>query len=105
MSSASVYLAFAMSAFMLIGGSMGFVKKQSKASLIAGSVTGLWYAFGGYSLLKGDVQAGLLHGVAVSVLLSVVFGIRYFNGRKTMALIIALSALGSAVHFYTQLQK
>jgi uncharacterized membrane protein (UPF0136 family) len=59
---------FVFAAFTTAGGLMGFLKAQSKASLIAGLVSGLLLAASGY-LMPVKTTPGAVLGLAVSLLL------------------------------------
>ncbi len=59
---------YVFAAFTAAGGLMGFLKAQSKASLIAGLVSGLLLAASGY-LMPIKTTAGAVLGLAVSLLL------------------------------------
>lgn len=59
---------FVFAAFTAAGGLMGFLKAQSKASLIAGVVSGLLLALSGY-LIPLKTVPGLITGLVVSLLL------------------------------------
>jgi uncharacterized membrane protein (UPF0136 family) len=59
---------FVFAAFTAAGGLMGFIKAQSKASLIAGLISGLLLAVSGY-LIPLKTAPGLIMGMVVSLLL------------------------------------
>ena len=65
------------------GGIFGYVKSQSRPSLIAGSVSGLFLVVAGLLVLMG-VAAGAHFGFAVNVLLVVLFGMRFGKTPKFM---------------------
>jgi uncharacterized membrane protein (UPF0136 family) len=60
-------------AFVVFGGVMGYVKAASKASLIAGSITGGLLLLSAF-LIARDVTAGAILGIVVSLLLIGQFG-------------------------------
>lgn len=68
---------------VLLGGVAGFLKAKSKASLIAGLLSGALLAVA-YSVSERNAQQGMLLGAAVSALLCVVFGIRLKKTKKFM---------------------
>lgn len=72
-----------MSVVISAGGIAGFLKAKSKASLIAGIVSGGLLATA-YSIASRNVQQGLIMGAVVSALLCVVFGIRLAKTKKVM---------------------
>ncbi len=80
---ASQYLFLVMAVLMLVGGVMGFVKAQSKPSLISGVVSaGL---LGGCFYIHGsNPQASLIAGAVIFSLLEAVFAIRLAKTRKVM---------------------
>ena len=60
-------------AFVVFGGVMGYVKAASKASLIAGSITGGLLLLSAF-LIAREVTAGAILGIVVSLLLIGQFG-------------------------------
>ena len=80
------------------GGIFGYVKSQSRPSLIAGSVSGLSLIAAGLLVLMG-VAAGAYLGFAVNVLLVVLFGMRFGTTRKFMpsGTMLALSVVVAGV--------
>ena len=80
------------------GGIFGYVKSQSRPSLIAGSVSGLFLIAAGLLVLMG-VAAGAYLGFAVNVLLVVLFGMRFGKTRKFMpsGMMLALSVVVAGV--------
>ena len=75
------------------GGVMGFLKAQSKASLLAGIISGA-LLITCYSISNRNPETGFLLGKIVCALLLVVFGIRLAKTKKFMpsGLMLALSA-------------
>lgn len=86
---------FVFAALTAAGGLMGFLKAQSKASLIAGVVSGLLLAASGY-LIPTKTTAGLTTGLIVSLLLLGRFLPAYLKKGAAMPAIpmIVLSTLG-----------
>ena len=80
------------------GGIFGYVKSQSRPSLIAGSVSGLFLVAAGLLVLMG-AAAGAYFGFAVNVLLVVLFGMRLAKTRKFMpsGMMLALSVVVAGV--------
>lgn len=68
---------------MAVGGIMGFVKGKSKASLIAGLLSALLLT-GAYFYSQTDMKNGLLMGVGVTSILSMVFVMRIAKTKKAM---------------------
>jgi uncharacterized membrane protein (UPF0136 family) len=66
-----------------VGGIMGFVKAKSKASLIAGLVSALFYILA-FVVGRDHAQTGQIMGAVVSALLVVVFYIRLKKSGKFM---------------------
>ena len=63
---------FIFGALTIIGGVMGFVKKSSVPSLIAGGLCGVLLMIAG-ALLKDKTQPGLILGLVVSIALAAQF--------------------------------
>ena len=86
---------FIFGALTIAGGVMGFVKAGSKASLIAGGVSGLLLVLAGYLLASGREKPGLILGVLVSIALVGRFGPGFLNSHKFMpAGLMAVLSLG-----------
>lgn len=84
----------------IAGGVMGFVKAKSKASLIAGGVSGLLLMLAGALILLGrspGPTVGLAIGLVVSLLLAGRFGAVFAKSRKMMpaGLMLGLGVLGA----------
>jgi uncharacterized membrane protein (UPF0136 family) len=75
--------AIAYALLAIVGGIMGYVQVQSKASLISGIGSGLVLLAGGIAQLQG-LAWGLPLSLAVTALLIVVFIMRWFKTRKLM---------------------
>lgn len=96
-----------LSILILAGGVAGFLKAQSKASLIAGLASAALLIVS-YSISLRNAHWGLIAGAIICGLLTVVFGIRLKKTGKFMpsgmllalcgielvALVVALTALG-----------
>ena len=89
---------FVFAAFTAAGGVLGFVKAQSKASLIAGVLSGLLLALSGY-LMPVRTTPGLVLGLIVSLLLLGRFLPAYLKKGVFMPAVpmIILSAIGIVV--------
>lgn len=70
-------------AFVVFGGIMGYVIASSKASLIAGSITGGLLLLSAF-LMTRDIQAGKILGIVVSLLLIGQFGPSLLKKFKVM---------------------
>ena len=89
-----IYFAFFYGAFTLLGGLMGYLKAKSKASLMAGGLSGLLIILATYGIVQHQV-AGYYGLLAVSALLGIYFGMKFFKTFKLMpaGLIFVLSAI------------
>ena len=83
---------------METGGMIGYFVKRSKPSLIAGAASGglLIVAF---AVTFFNMPVGLWIGAVVSLLLCLVFGIRFAKTRKLMpsGMLLVLSVVASAI--------
>ena len=59
---------------MAVGGVMGYVRKDSMASLIAGGISGIALVGAAVAMMKGAYSAGLWVSLIVAALLLVRFG-------------------------------
>lgn len=67
----------------IVGGIIGYIQAQSKASLISGIISGLLLIFGGVMQLQGQ-NWGLILASVVTAILVVVFVTRLAKTRKFM---------------------
>jgi len=74
---------FAFGVLTIAGGVMGYVKAQSRASLIAGSAAGLLLLLAGY-LVGSSGRSGLIVGLAVSAALAGRFVMTFRKSGKVM---------------------
>lgn len=81
--SSGIIAAIAYGLLAIFGGIMGYTKAKSKASLISGIVSGLLLLVGGAIASQGN-PIGLILAAIISVVLVIVFVIRYFKTRKFM---------------------
>jgi uncharacterized membrane protein (UPF0136 family) len=82
----------------IAGGVVGFVKAKSRASLVAGSISGVLLLLAGY--LAGTIgRNGILLGLVVSFALATRFVTAFRTSRKIMpaGLMAALSVVGVAL--------
>lgn len=86
---------FLFAAMTAAGGVMGFVKANSKASLIAGVSSGLLLAVAGY-LMQSKTTAGVIVGLVTSLLLLGRFLPAYLKKGVVMPALpmVILSAMG-----------
>lgn len=94
---------FIFGALTILGGVMGFVKAGSRASLIAGGVSGALILVAAWLMMTGRVQAGLILGLVVSTLLEVRFFPALVKTRKVMpaGMMAVLSMIGSVLSILT----
>jgi uncharacterized membrane protein (UPF0136 family) len=78
-----VTAAIAYGIMAIIGGIIGYVQAQSKASLISGSISGVLLIIAGVMQLKGQAW-GLVLATVVTLVLVIVFAIRLVKTRKFM---------------------
>jgi uncharacterized membrane protein (UPF0136 family) len=88
------------------GGLMGFIKAQSKASLIAGLVSGLLLAVSGY-LIPLKTIPGVVMGIVVSLLLLGRFLPAYLKKGAAMPAIpmVILSIIGIVFAIFAFLKR
>jgi len=95
-----IITAIAYGVLAVVGGIIGYVQAQSKASLISGSVSGLLLILAGILQLQGQA-AGLILATAITAVLVIVFAIRLTKTRKFMPAglmsLLGLVALGIMV--------
>jgi uncharacterized membrane protein (UPF0136 family) len=70
MSHLLVYYYLLFGVLTIVGGVIGFVKAKSKASLIAGGISGVLLLVAAYLLQSGPSKAGLILALVVSVALA-----------------------------------
>lgn len=80
------------------GGVVGFLKAQSKASLISGIVSAALLIVA-YSISQRNQQQGLILGAVLCVLLCIVFGIRLAKTKKFMPAGLLLALCGAEAAF------
>ncbi len=90
---------FIFGALTILGGVMGFVKAGSKASLIAGGVSGVLILVAGWLVSKGSTQAGLILGLVISGVLEMRFLPAFVKTKKVMpaGMMAVLSMIGSVL--------
>ena len=66
----------------IVGGLIGFVKSQSKASLISGSISGVGLLVSGAA--AQNLEWGRITGMAIASLLVIVFIVRLIKTKKFM---------------------
>lgn len=98
--SLSIIAALAYGILAVVGGIVGYVQAQSKASLISGSISGVLLILAGILQLQGQ-SSGLILATVITAVLVIVFGIRLTKTRKFMPAglmsVLGLVALGLMV--------
>ena len=89
-----VVAAIAYGILVIVGGIIGYVQAQSKASLISGIISGLLLVTAGVMQLQGQ-GLGLILAIVVTIALIIVFAIRLAKTRKFMPAGL-MTALGVA---------
>lgn len=91
----------------ILGGVMGFVKAGSKASLIAGGVSGALILVAAWLIVTGNEQAGLILGLVVSSMLEVRFLPAFLKTKKPMpaGMMAALSMIGTVLSVLAFVRK
>lgn len=85
-------------ALIILGGILGFVKAKSKASLIAGTISGALILLSGYWISQ-EQRLGLIVGHLVSLALFVRFSMAYVKTKKPFpSLMIIPLAVGGVLH-------
>lgn len=76
-----------------VGGVQGFVKKGSKASLIAGLISAIVAIFAALLISMSESRYGAILGLVLSLVMFIMFGRRYAASKKIIpaGLIVALS--------------
>lgn len=103
---AKLYL-FIFGALTIAGGIVGFVKAGSRVSLIAGGISGVLLLVAGYLIGAGNVLAGLISGLVLSLALAGQFGPKFLKTRKFMpaGLMAVLGVVGVVVTLVGLLAK
>jgi len=103
--SIGVVVAIIYGVLTIVGGMIGYLKSRSKASIISGSIAGLLLILSGLIQLQGQ-SWGLLLGLAITLGLIIIFGIRFNKTRQYMpaGLMTFLGAVVFAV-MLSQLSK
>jgi uncharacterized membrane protein (UPF0136 family) len=101
-----IYL-FIFGLLAIVGGIVGFVKAKSRASLIAGGISGLLLLVAGYLIGSGNLSIGLILGIVVSVALAGRFVPSFIKTKKVMpaGLMALLSVAGIVLTALGFLQK
>jgi uncharacterized membrane protein (UPF0136 family) len=101
------YIAGVFGFLLCFGGSMGYAKKKSKMSLIAGGVSGVVYLFVAYQLgfnaaaKPSDKALATNVGVGLSALLAGMMGFRAVKSDfATIPLAVAVSAAATGAALY-----
>jgi uncharacterized membrane protein (UPF0136 family) len=98
--------ALVMGSFIALGGTAGYLKKGSVASIASGVGCGLAYLYAAYLINGGAVEQGNRAALAVSLLVGAVFFARAlkWSPKPAMAFVIAGLSLVSAYAHWSVLQ-
>ena len=98
---------FIFGALTILGGVIGFVKAGSKASLIAGGVSGVLILVAAWLLMNGSVQAGLILGLVISSVLEMRFLPAFVKTKKLMpaGMMAVLSLIGTVLSVLALVRK
>ena len=90
---------FIFGALTILGGVIGFLKAGSKASLIAGGVSGVLILVAAWLMMCGPAQAGLILGLVISSVLEMRFLPAFLKTKKPMpaGMMAALSMIGTVL--------
>ena len=91
----------------ILGGVIGFVKAQSKASLIAGGVSGALILLAAWLVMSRTGPAGLVLGLVVSILLEARFLPAFIRTKKPMpaGMMAVLSLIGAVLSVLALVKK
>lgn len=87
---------------VLVGGIMGYVKAQSVASLVFGSISAVLLGISSFLLLQGK-QLGFYLGLLLTIVLGAFFAYRFVLSYKFMP--AGLMVILSLVTFFALLKK
>ena len=98
---------FIFGALTILGGVIGFVKAGSRASLIAGGVSGALILVAAWLMLRGSVQAGLILGLVLSALLEMRFLPAFVKTKKPIpaGMMAVLSMIGTVLSVLALIKK
>ena len=98
---------FIFGALTILGGVIGFVKAGSKASLIAGGVSGALILVAAWLVMSGKAQAGLILGLVISTLLAARFLPAFLKTKKPMpaGMMAVLSMIGTVLSVLALVKK
>ena len=98
---------FLFGALTILGGLIGFLKAGSKASLIAGGVSGGLILVAGWLVMQGSTQAGLILGLVISSVLEMRFLPAFVKTKKAMpaGMMAALSMAGTVLSVLALVMK
>ena len=98
---------FVFGGLTILGGVIGFVKAQSKASLIAGGVSGALILLAAWLVMSRNGPAGLVLGLVVSMLLEARFLPAFLRTKKPMpaGMMAVLSLIGAVLSVLALVKK
>ena len=98
---------FIFGALTILGGVIGFVKAGSRASLIAGGVSGALILLAAWLVMSGQAQAGLILGLVISAVLEMRFLPAFLKTKKPMpaGMMAVLSMIGTVLSVLALVKK
>ncbi|KAL7748769.1 hypothetical protein RI367_005924 [Sorochytrium milnesiophthora] len=94
----SHHTAYTMSGLCAVGGVMGYMKRGSRPSLVAGLGIGALYGLSGY-LLQQNADYGTELALATSAVLTTAMGSRAMRTRQPVPAAVATAGLLTAVYY------
>ncbi|ETV93147.1 hypothetical protein H310_12756 [Aphanomyces invadans] len=90
---------YTLAALMALGGVMGYVKRRSVISLVAGVGVGAGFGFAGYLLQQGQMTNGHATALALSSVTMAAMGVRAIKTKATVPIVVSsLCAVSAAYH-------
>ena len=91
----------------ILGGVIGFVKAGSRASLIAGGVSGVLILVAAWLVMRRQEQAGLILGLVISSVLEMRFLPAFLKTKKPMpaGMMAVLSMIGTVLSVLALVKK
>mgnify|MGYP000039894225 CR=1 FL=1 len=94
------FVIIAIAVFVALGGVMGFVKAQSKVSLIMGLVSAALLGVTAYlASSPGTAKIGIISGLVLMFMLDTMFSVRFAKTRKVMPNLVMMIVLVPAMAF------
>ena len=98
---------FIFGALTILGGVIGFVKAGSRASLIAGGVSGVLILVAAWLMMNRNALAGVFLGLAISLVLEARFLPAFIKTKKPMpaGMMAVLSMVGTVLSVLALVKK